>query len=182
MAATERPADRGSRLGVRLGTALGEELRRGRVAAGLSQVEVARACGLSHSAISRLERGNLLSVGIREVSTALAVVGLELSTRVYPAGRPHRDRAHAGLLERLRLRLPSDIGWRAEVPFPDSGDLRAWDAMVRPMRLRVAIEAETPTTRWPGAAAAPRSKARGWHGRPADPAAVGHPLQPRLPT
>jgi transcriptional regulator with XRE-family HTH domain len=141
--ATDRPADRGRRLGARIGFELGEQLRLARVAAGLSQLEVARACGSSRAGIGRLERGERRSAGLLELSTALAVVGLELSARAYPSGRPHRDSAHLALLGRLRNRLPEDIGWRAEVPFPQPGDLRAWDAMVRPKRLRVAIEAET---------------------------------------
>jgi hypothetical protein len=98
---------------------------------------------MSYSALGRIERGDRRSVGLIEVSTALAVVGLELSARVYPTGRPHRDRAHHQLLERLRARLPPGIDWRVEVPFPDYRDLRAWDAVVRPGGVLVAIEAET---------------------------------------
>ena len=65
-----------------------------------------------------------------QLSRALAVVGLELSARAYPAGSPLRDRAHAELLEKLRICLHPSLRWRTEVPFPNQGDLRAWDALI----------------------------------------------------
>jgi hypothetical protein len=98
---------------------------------------------MSRSQLGRMERGERASVGLVEVAAALAVVGMDLSARAYPAGTPQRDRAHARLLERLRVLLPPELGWRAEVPFPNAGDLRSWDAMVKPGDVRVAIEAET---------------------------------------
>ena len=70
-------------------------------------------------------------------------MGLDLWTRAYSVAEPQRDAAHARLLERLRSRLPVGLDWWTEVPFPNAGDLRSWDGMVRPQGLRVAVEAET---------------------------------------
>jgi hypothetical protein len=73
----------------------------------------------------------------------LAVVGLELSVRAYPAGQPIRDAAHRALLERLRARVSSAIAWRFEVPLGRTGDQRAWDAVLLMGSSQIAVEAET---------------------------------------
>jgi hypothetical protein len=78
-----------------------------------------------------------------DLTMAAAVVGLELHLRAYPAGRPTRDRAHLELLERLRARLAPGVRWQTEVPLPNAGDLRAWDALIRVAQVRVGVEAET---------------------------------------
>jgi hypothetical protein len=93
-----------------------------------------------------MERGERASVGLVELSTALAVVGMQLFARTYPIGTPQHDRPHARLLDRLHVRVPDESGWRSEVPFPNPGDLRSWDAIVKPAGVRIAIEAETRLT------------------------------------
>ena len=76
-------------------------------------------------------------------AAALAVVGLDLAVRAYPAGPPIRDVAHLRLLARFRERIGTGWRWRPEVPIGGSGDLRAWDGvLVRDGRV-AAIEAET---------------------------------------
>ena len=121
------------------------EVRDARTAAGLSQREVARAAGIEHTSLGRFERGRgALSIPV--IGAILAVLGLELSMRAYPAGDPIRDRVQLGLLERLRVRVHRALRWRTEVPLPEIGDLRAWDAVVSgsvPHAWRVRIEAET---------------------------------------
>jgi hypothetical protein len=82
-------------------------------------------------------------VALEDLIRLAAVVGLELSIRAYPTGSPVRDRAHAALLEKLRTRLHPDLRWRTEVPLPNAGDLRAWDAVVSDPAFRGAVEAET---------------------------------------
>jgi hypothetical protein len=72
-----------------------------------------------------------------------AVVGLRIGLRAYPGGDPLRDAAHARLLERFRRRLHPALGWRTEVPLPNAGDPRAWDAVVTGDGWRDGIEAET---------------------------------------
>ncbi len=119
------------------------EIRRARVDRGLSQAEVGRAVGLSGPQVCRIERGLSPDVSIAVLCRLLAVVGLELSARAYPAGEPVRDRAHAALLSRFRARLHSSLRWRMEVPLPVAGDLRAWDGQVGGASWRVGVEAET---------------------------------------
>lgn len=142
MPTRERPSDRGRRRLNEARSRLGGELRRGRLAAGLSLREVARATGVDHVRIWRFERGSgELSLG--DIGAVAAVVGLDVVLRAYPAGDAIRDAAHARLLERLRRELDPSLRWNTEVPFPIPGDLRAWDAVTGNGEWRLAIEAET---------------------------------------
>jgi transcriptional regulator with XRE-family HTH domain len=104
---------------------------------------VAKALGVSHSWVWRIEQGESTNASLLDLARALAVVGLELSVRAYPAGSPLRDTAHARLLERLRHRLGTGVSWRTEVPLPNPGDLRSWDAVVSLAEIRIGVEAET---------------------------------------
>jgi transcriptional regulator with XRE-family HTH domain len=138
----DRPAARGLKAGRRIAFDLGEELRRGREAAGLGQKDVGKAIGVSYSRIGRLERA-VEPIDLVRMAQALAVVGLDLNARAYPHGSPIRDHAHNALLERLRAKLPENANWRLEVPLPNPGDLRAWDALIRLGAVRIGVEAET---------------------------------------
>ena len=122
---------------------MGREARNARLGAGLSQRSVARAAATSGSSVSRLERGRAPCVSIERVATILAVVGLDLGVHAYPAGPPIRDAAHLRLLARFRSRIGPGWQWRPEVPIGGSGDLRAWDGVLRRDGRVVAIEAET---------------------------------------
>jgi transcriptional regulator with XRE-family HTH domain len=146
MALKERAVDRGSRRGTALVIELGRELRRARLEHGLSQAAVGRAAGLSSPAVSRIERSQVRTASILNVARLLSVVGLELSARAYPTGRPIRDRAQLDLLGRFRNHLPGSASWQSEVPVGLAGDLRAWDAVVRVGAQLVAVEAETRLT------------------------------------
>jgi transcriptional regulator with XRE-family HTH domain len=143
MGAKERPADRGARRAVETLAVVGRELRDARVARGVSQAQVGRAAGLSASRVSLIERGRQPRVPFVHLCRLLAVVGLDLSAKVYPFGDPIRDRGHTALLERLHRRLAAELPWMTEVPLPNPGDPRAWDALIRVAGLRVAVEAET---------------------------------------
>jgi transcriptional regulator with XRE-family HTH domain len=107
---------------------------------------VARAIRSSHTRIGRFERGEAASPDLDFLSAYCAVVGLDLSIRTYPAGDPIRDRGQHALLERFRPRLHPSLRMPTEVALPIEGDLRAWDAEIRPTppaRWRVRVEAET---------------------------------------
>jgi transcriptional regulator with XRE-family HTH domain len=140
--ATAAGADRARHVVAELTT----ELRRARADRGLSQAEVGRAVGLSGPQVCRIERGRSPEVSIAVLCRLLAVVGLELSARAYPAGEPICDRAHAALLGRFRARLHGSLRWRLEVPLPAPGDLRAWDGQVGGPGWRLGVEAETRPT------------------------------------
>jgi transcriptional regulator with XRE-family HTH domain len=143
MTTKERAVDVGSRRGSSIILELGRELRMARLDHGLSQVTVARAARTSRSQVGRIEHGEAQRVSIVEISRLLAVVGLELSARAYPAGPPIRDAAHGALLDRFRKRVAPSVAWRFEVPVGHVGDQRAWDAVLLIGRDQVAVEAET---------------------------------------
>ena len=139
----ERAADRGRRDATRLSGELGLELREARLAAGVSHGDVGKAAGLSHAAVSRIERGASPYVPLRSLATVASVLGLRLSVRAYPAGLPLRDAAQVALLERFRGLLHPSLIWRTEVPLPIEGDLRAWDASVGGPGWVAYVDAET---------------------------------------
>lgn len=143
MGSKERSTDRGRRNGRRLGRELGEQARHARIAAGLSQDLVARASGLSRSALGRIERGQRASVGLVELATVLAVVGMKLTSAAYPDGDAYHDDVHQRLGQATHGLLPATAPWRTEVPFPNAGDLRNWDAMSILEGKRVGFEFET---------------------------------------
>jgi transcriptional regulator with XRE-family HTH domain len=124
-------------------TVLGREIRNARLSLDLSQASAGRAVGVSSSAWSRIERGEPDKVALFDLARAAAAVGLDLNIRAYPGGRPVRDIAHLRLLERLRSLLSTDALWTTEVPLPNPGDRRAWDALIRIAQVRVGVEAET---------------------------------------
>jgi transcriptional regulator with XRE-family HTH domain len=122
---------------------LGRELRLARLSHDLSRRTAAQAAGFSHTKWGRIERGVMTDVGLLDIARALAIVGLDVHARAYPSGHPLRDQAHARLLEELRRHLGKVAEWRREVPLPNPGDRRAWDAMIGLARVRIGVEAET---------------------------------------
>lgn len=122
---------------------VGAELRRARVGAGLSQREIARRTGLSHSMVGRIERGEVRHLSIERLEMIAAVVGLHRSVTLHPRGSPARDRAHLALLGRLKARLHPSVRMRLEVPMPHPGDPRSIDGWMDGPVLRAFSEAET---------------------------------------
>jgi transcriptional regulator with XRE-family HTH domain len=143
MGSRQRAVDIGAARGRELVRGILTELVQARLDRGLSGSEIARAMGISAPQYSRIERGLTASLSIQDASALLAAVGLELGVRAHPRGEPLRDRAHAALLERLRVRVHSSLRFETEVPLPTPGDRRAWDAVVSAARWRHGIEAET---------------------------------------
>ena len=109
---------------------IGRELRAARREHDLSQLVVGRAAGVSQTRVSRFERG-VTDPGIDAIARLAAVVGLDLSVRVFPAGTPLRDAGHIALLLALRAAASPAIRWSSEVPLAIPGDRRAWDAVGR---------------------------------------------------
>jgi transcriptional regulator with XRE-family HTH domain len=146
MSTKAKPRDLGTERARRIAQELGAELRLVRRGYGLSQALVAQHARTSRSQVSRIELGQAPRVSVLELARLLAVVGLRLSARAYPAGRPVRDRAHLELMRRLRARVAPSASWRFEVPVGPPEDARAWDAVVRFGPAAVAVEAETRPT------------------------------------
>jgi len=74
-----------------------------------------------------------------------AVLGGDLSVKVYPGAPPTRDAAHAALLARFGHRVGP--AWRStnEAPMPIAGDQRAWDRRLDGA-VSIGVEAETRPT------------------------------------
>jgi transcriptional regulator with XRE-family HTH domain len=149
MPTRERPVDRGTFRGRRIMAERGLELRTARIDRGLTLAEVARATAMSASKVSRIERGMASQLTVIDMARLHAVVGLELSVRAYPGGRPIRDVAQTVLLAHFRDHLHRSIRWSIEVPLPIPGDQRAWDAVIAGggpnarTTWRFGVEAET---------------------------------------
>jgi transcriptional regulator with XRE-family HTH domain len=120
-----------------------EDVAAGRRNAGLSLRTIGAACGVSRSAIDRMEAHRADSVDVVLLASMAASVGLDLRLRAYPAGDPIRDAGQQRLLERLRVRLHPSLRFPTEVVLPIAGDLRAWDAVIRGANWRIGVEAET---------------------------------------
>jgi transcriptional regulator with XRE-family HTH domain len=143
VAARERPVDRGQRLGTTSLRYLGDGIRQARRSLGLSTTAVAAAVGISAAEVSRIERAVAPWVTVVTLARLAAAVGLELSMRLYPGGPPIRDVPQLSMLDDFAADLAASLRWDTEVPLPISGDLRAWDGMVRGDGWRFGVEAES---------------------------------------
>lgn len=143
MATKSRPLDLGdARAQASIGR-LVADAKQARVGAGLSQQSVAGAMRISPGQYSRIERGLSPDLSLRTASRLCAVLGLDLSVRVFPVGDPIRDAAQAALLGRLRSRCHPTLRWATEVPMSIPGDRRAWDATLTAATWTAGVEAET---------------------------------------
>jgi transcriptional regulator with XRE-family HTH domain len=106
-----------------------DDLRRRRIALGLSLDVVARAAGISPALLSRLERHHLQRPRPDHLAAVAAALGLDLRLTAYPAGEPIGDRVQLRLMPAFRARIHPAVLWRGEVGLPIRGDRRAWDAV-----------------------------------------------------
>lgn len=142
VATSDRADDRGRRRARYLVRRFGENVRRSRVAAGISQRRLGQALAVSHSTIGRIERGQS-SVEVIFAARLCAALGAELSLDSHPVGSPVRDRGHLALLARFRLQVSPSVGWSTEVPLPIAGDLRTLDGYLVGDDFDGIVEAET---------------------------------------
>ena len=119
------------------------EIRQARQSAGTSLKEAGALAGMSHAQLGRIERDELATVSLDQLARACAAVGLRLVARAEVGPGPAVDSGQLAMFERLRRLLPNLLPLATEVPFPNHGDSRAWDAMVRVDGRRVAFEAES---------------------------------------
>lgn len=127
MPAVLRILDEAMRRSDQLQRRLGDELRQGRLAAGLSQAAVARALGCAASTISRVERGLVRGASVEQLMRHAAVVGLVLRADVLPIGVPIRDAGQLRVVNRLEPNVGSPFVWILEM-LVGPHDLRAFDA------------------------------------------------------
>lgn len=124
--------------------ALGSDLRRLRLDAGISQAALSRASGISRAEICRLEKGER-SPAFLTLALLAEALDADLSVRLLPgAGIPIRDRFQARMIETLLATLHPRWTRFPEVPVrtPARGvvDLVIGD---RTANLLVAVEAES---------------------------------------
>jgi transcriptional regulator with XRE-family HTH domain len=143
MVTRERRIDRARRQARRFLELIGEEFREARLRAGLTQERVGAAIGISHTEVSRIERGLASRVPYETLVMLGAVLGLEVPLRAFPAGEPLRDVAQLALLAKLRALMPAGLSWRTEVPLGIPGDRRAWDVVIDGPGWRLTVEAES---------------------------------------
>ncbi len=143
MPSRERPSDRGTRLGRATLARIGQELRDARLDRSLSIDSVATGLKISNAEVSRIERALSPKAPLVTLSRLAAMVGLDLSTRLYPGVTPLRDAAQVALLSDFRAKLHRSLRWATEVPLPIAGDQRAWDATTSGPNWCFGVEAET---------------------------------------
>jgi transcriptional regulator with XRE-family HTH domain len=123
-----------------------DELREKRLATGLSQKEVAAACGLSRSTYSRIETASFEHVSLTAVSAASAAMGLDVWMRLFPGPEPLRDAASLKRLQRVRDVVSPPLVCATEVALPQDPsrpfEQRAWDALVTGNGRRTGMELE----------------------------------------
>ena len=121
---------------------LGREIRGARMSAPLSQRAAGRIVGMSHAQFGRIERGELSTISLDQLSRACAAVGLRLVARAVPGTGRAVDEGQLALLNRFRALLPTGTPVRTEVPLPIAGDRRAWDAIADLAPRSIPLEAE----------------------------------------
>jgi transcriptional regulator with XRE-family HTH domain len=142
MGSRDGPRERGRARGLRLRTQLVREWRDLRLQAGLTQRNVGRAIGVSKATYGRIERGQAGEIGLLRAARISAVLGADLSIKLFPGGPPLRDAAHAALLVRFDRRVPTTWTNQHESPMPSFGDQRAWDRRLGGP-VSIGVEAET---------------------------------------
>jgi transcriptional regulator with XRE-family HTH domain len=120
------------------------ELRVARQNAGVSQRALAAELGWTQSEVNRLEQFRFMTVPIPRLCEIGAVLGLDLGAGWHPVGDAVRDKGHQAARRRFALNIASPpYVLTHEAPFPNLGDLRSWDMLLRLDDQRVGVELET---------------------------------------
>lgn len=130
MASKETRRQRGRRRGLELAAHTLAELRTIRVTSDVSMEALARQLDCSQSSVSR-RISSPTSVTLVGLSEMAAVLGMELSVRLYPVGDPIRDKGHQALGRRFDALIGPAWSSTAEALLPGQGGLRAWDRLLR---------------------------------------------------
>jgi hypothetical protein len=99
--------------------------------------------GCSQDLISLFERDKL-TPNLPWLCELASVFGLGPSLTFHKVGPAIRDKGHEALMGRLIAILAPAWHARREIPFPNPGDPRWWDLLLRlDTRYRIGVEAET---------------------------------------
>jgi transcriptional regulator with XRE-family HTH domain len=107
---------------------------------------VATAAGISRSTYTRIEGGIYAPLSIVVASRIAAVLGLDLSVRVYPGAEALRDAAQVARLALVLDQVGAPLAYRTELALPPSEaspfEQRAWDAELTGDGERTTMEME----------------------------------------
>jgi|SRR6185437_10489454 len=145
MPTSQRALTTAARVAQRHAHQIGEEILERRLALGHSQDHVATASHMSRVRVRRIETGAATNLRLEELSRVCAALGLSPSIRLYPAGPPIRDAAHASRLGAFLRLAAQPLTHRVEVPLPpmhERPEQRAWDAVLFGRGARTAVELE----------------------------------------
>jgi transcriptional regulator with XRE-family HTH domain len=150
VSSNDRLRSRGSRRAERILLDVAHELLHARLEAGLSQTAAGVAAGLSADQVWRIEHGRSPALSIAQLARLAAVLGLDVSVRLYPNGSGVRDAAQAKRLGQLLAEAAPPLRSRLECPLPqrpgERPELRSWDAMLYDPAARTGIEYESRLT------------------------------------
>lgn len=147
MASRETRLQRGRRRGRELLNSRLADLRSRRIVLGIGQPQLAAELGISVSQLWRMEARISEGVGVIRLSEVASLLGLEVSLGLHPIGDPIRDKGQQALGKRFDALVGP--AWRstAETLLPGSGELRAWDRLLRLVGYRerylVGVDLET---------------------------------------
>ena len=110
---------------------IADELRRARIAAGLTQAQIAATLGVRRAEISTIERADLGRANVELLTRHAALVGLRFSVKLYPIGGALRDGAQLRYINAFLQRVGAAWQSAIEVPMPLPDDLRAIDVVLK---------------------------------------------------
>ncbi|MBA2633560.1 MAG: helix-turn-helix transcriptional regulator [Chloroflexi bacterium] len=138
-----RSLDEARRVWHRTAQEIGDQLRTGRHALGVTQTQIGAAIGVSGSEISRRELGRSRRLTGQKLASHAAAVGLRLSVKLYPVGGGMRDAAQSRYVAAFVARVGRPWKVTLEAPIPLAGDLRAVDVLLTSGQARIAVEVIT---------------------------------------
>lgn len=109
----------------------------------MNQRALAADLGWSQSEVNRLEQDRFTAVPIVRLCEVASVLGLEFRAALYPLGDGLRDQGHQALISRLLYIVAPAVARSREGPFPNVGDRRSWDLVLRVDDVLVGVECET---------------------------------------
>lgn len=123
---------------------VGREFATIREDAGLTRAAVARAAGIRPSSVGRIEMG-FIEPDFATMVRVAAVLGSEVSIRLFPAGAPIRDRFQAPMLEALLAVVHRS--WERWIEVPVIGSVRgvidcALGHPVEPLVAAIEVQSE----------------------------------------
>lgn len=149
MASNDRLPTRGSKRARRILGELASEIREARLHAGISQAEAGRRAGLSADKVWKVEHEALKTLAFSDACRLAAVLGLDVSVRLYPNGAPIRDAGQTSRLMKLLVNVAQPLNYRTDAPLPakeSAVELRASDALITGSNERTGLELESRLT------------------------------------